>query len=284
MDGLQRTTDSRELIEHALLRACRSFLVPIVRFLMRHGLTYSVFSEQAKWAFIHVATREYGVRGREATISNIARVTDLSRQEIKRLKALSHNDDDVLATWWRNLGDILQRWHTDAEFLDAHGNPLDLSIAPDEGFSVLVKRYGGQMPPATALRDLKRIGCIRELADGRIRVSARSVVTPGGDAESVHHFGETLANVAATMSHNFAPDRADPPFLEKFVWADGLSKPVQTRFRRICADQGYRFLEAMDDWLSSNSDPSQATETDCLSIGVGIYYFEKAERDATPFD
>jgi len=231
-----------------------------------------------------VATSEYGVRGREATISNVIRLTDLSRKEIKRLRSISDNDDDALASWWRHLGDILQRWHTDSEFLDTHGSPLDLAITPDGGFSALVKRYGGQMSPASALRDLKRVGCVFELADGRVRVCARSVVTPGGDAESVHHFGETLANVAATMLHNFAPDRADPPFIEKFVWADGLSKPVQARFRRICADQGYRFLEAMDDWLSSNSDPSQVTESDCLSIGVGIYYFEKAQRDVTPVD
>lgn len=251
----------------------------MTRFLLRQGISYRVFSEEVKWAFVRVAGSEYGVRGRDTTISKIARLTGLPRREVKRLRSIEDTGGDSIGSWWRHLGDILQRWHTDAAFLDRDGNPIDLSANGQGGFSELVARFGGQMSPAMALRDLRRLGCVTELADGRIRVCARSIVPPGGDAESVHHFGETLANLAATMVYNFDSNRVDPPFIEKFVWADGLSKPVQARFRRICADQGYKFLESMDDWLSSNCDPSQVTESECLSVGVGIYYFEKAERD-----
>ena len=46
-----------------------------------------------------------------------------------------------------------------------------------------------------ALRELRRLGTVHDLADGRIRVTARALLIQGGDAESMHHFGETLANV-----------------------------------------------------------------------------------------
>jgi hypothetical protein len=152
------------------------------------------------------------------------------------------------------------------------------------GFSELVRRYGGAMPPRVALRELRRLGSVHDLADGRIRVTARALVIQGGDAQSVHHFGETLANIAATMLYNFSPERTEPPFVEKFVWADGLDDRARARFRRICADQGYKFLEAMDDWLSNNCDPASVGADESLSLGVGIYYFEKSKRESTMTD
>jgi hypothetical protein len=158
---------------------------------------------------------------------------------------------------------------------------MDLAVDGGHGFSELVRRYGGGMSASIAVRELRRLGTVHDLADGRVRVTARALVTQGGDAESVHHFGETLANVAATMLYNFSGERTGPPFVEKFVWADGLDDRARARFRRICADQGYKFLEAMDDWLSANCDPAAVRAEESLSLGVGIYYFEKSKRGST---
>ena len=266
------------LLRRAGLRACHAFMIPVARFLLRCGIGYPDFAEQAKWAFVKAATADFGVRGRAATLSRITIVTGMSRKEVTRLRGLEDDAEDYLGTWWRRLGDILQRWHTEPDFLDAHGAPLDLAF--DGAFTELVKRYGGDMPPSLVLRELRRYGSLLELADGRVRVTARPLVTRGGDPESAHHFGETLANIAATMLHNFDLDRVDPPFVEKFVWADGLDSHARTRFRRICAEQGYRFLEAMDDWLSANGDPVHLRDNESLSLGVGIYYFEKSQRQS----
>ena len=269
---------SLTLLQRAGLRACRVFMVPVARFLLKCGIGYPEFAEQAKWAFVRAATIDYGLRGRATSLSRVTILTGISRKEAKRLRSVQDDDDDYLGIWWRRLGDILQRWHTEPEFLDAYGAPLDLSI--EGGLSELVRRYGGEMSVGVILRELRRFGSVTDLADGRVRVTARPLVTRGGDAESAHHFGETLANIAATMVHNFDLERVDPTFVEKFVWADGLDNHARTRFRRICADQGYRFLEAMDDWLSANCDPALLRDKESLSVGIGIYYFEKSQREA----
>jgi hypothetical protein len=272
---------TNDLLTHAALRACRTFLVPVVRFLMRCGIDYAAFAEQARWAFVQVATADYGLRGRATNASRVALITGISRKEVTRLRSISDDGVDPVATWWRRLGDILQRWHTDPDFVDARGVPLDLPLEGRHGLAELVKRYGGQMSVASVVRELRRLGCVQELPDGRIRVLARSLVTHGGDVESIHHFGETLANVAATMAHNFAPENAGAQLLEKFVWADGLDNAARVRFQRISAEQGYKFLEVMDDWLSSNCDPALVGDEQSLSLGVGVYYFEKRTREPT---
>jgi hypothetical protein len=281
---MKNDNQTAELLEGAALRACRAFLVPIARFLLRYGIEYSAFAEQAKWAFVHAALADCGARGRLTNVSKIAQATGLGRKETSRLRAIRHDDADYVGAWWQHLGDILQRWHTEPDFLDAHGRPLDLSIDGYLGFAELVGRYGGDMPPTVALREFRRLGSVHELADGRVRVTARALVTQGGDVESLHHFGETLANVAATMSYNFDSERTQPPFVEKFVWADGLDHRTRSRFRRICADQGYKFLEAMDDWLSANCDPAAVRPNERLSLGVGIYYFETSRRESEAAD
>jgi hypothetical protein len=95
----------------------------------------------------------------------------------------------------------------------------------------------------------------------------------------MHHFGETLANIASTMTYNFGAEGVTAPLLEKFVWADGLDSGARVRFQRICAEQGYKFLEIMDDWLSKNTDPEKVADNLSLSLGVGVYYFEKDKRE-----
>jgi hypothetical protein len=281
---MKRENHGGGLLEHAALRACRGLLVPIARFLLRYGVGYTAFAEQAKWAFVHAALIDNRAKGRANHVSRIVEMTGLGRKETTRLRALEYDEVDYVGAWWRNLGDVLQRWHTEPDFLDARGSPLDLAIDGHLGFSDLVKRYGGDMSPSTVLRELRRVGSVHDVGGGRVRVTARALITQGGDAESVHHFGETLANVAATLLYNFDTERIEPPFVEKFVWADGLDHRARARFRRICADQGYRFLEAMDDWLSANCDPTLVRHDESLSLGVGIYYFEKSQRESPIVD
>jgi Family of unknown function (DUF6502) len=257
-------------------------MLPLARFLIRHGIDYTAFAEQSRWAFVHAAAMDSGERGRAASVARVSAITGIGRREVTRLRATVDEDASDLAAWWRRLGDILQRWHTEADYIDSHGNPIDLSTEEGGGFDTLVKRYGGEMSSSFVLRELRRLRSVQDLSNGRIRVVGRPLVPRGGDAESLHHFGETLANVAATMLHNFDADRTDPPYLEKFVWADGLSEGARIRFRRICADQGYKFLEAMDDWLSTNCDPALVADSENLSLGVGVYYFEKSRETSGP--
>ena len=140
---MKRGDHANDLLERAALRACRTFLVPVARLLLRYGIGYSAFAEQAKWAFVRVAVTDQGAMGRPTSMSRIAELTGIGRKEATRLRTISDDDADYLGSWWRHLGDILQRWHTEPDFLDSRGSPLDLAIEGNLGFSELVRRYGG---------------------------------------------------------------------------------------------------------------------------------------------
>src|SRR5690606_4456642 len=108
-----------------ILQACFSFLVPVARLLLRSGITYREFAEISRVAFVEVASRDYGIRGRQTNMSRASAMTGIGRKEVRRLRLLKHRyDEDLqehLRTQFNPLGDVLHYWFTDSRFLDEHG-------------------------------------------------------------------------------------------------------------------------------------------------------------------
>ena len=51
----------------AVLRLFR----PLVRILLRNGVSYRTFADLAKWVYVDVATKEFSIRGRKQSTSSI---------------------------------------------------------------------------------------------------------------------------------------------------------------------------------------------------------------------
>jgi hypothetical protein len=49
-----------EVKEH-VIRSCRYLLLPVVRFLLKHGVTWNEFGELSKEAYVKVAREDYGM-------------------------------------------------------------------------------------------------------------------------------------------------------------------------------------------------------------------------------
>jgi hypothetical protein len=79
-----KTRAVEEVIRQALIQACYNLLLPVARFVLRRGMTFSEFATVAKLAFVHVGTRDFGVEGKDASVSRVARLTGMSRRDIER--------------------------------------------------------------------------------------------------------------------------------------------------------------------------------------------------------
>ena len=74
------------------LSASRRLLEPVVRLLLRSGITWKEFAEVAKTAFVQVATDEYGIRGRPTNLARVAILTGINRREVARQRQLTESD------------------------------------------------------------------------------------------------------------------------------------------------------------------------------------------------
>ena len=91
----------------ALLRA----LKPISRLLMKAGIGYREFAEISKCAFVDVATKDYGLRGRPTNISRVAVMTGLTRKEVKRIRDKISEGLDATTLRVIPPAEILAKWH-----------------------------------------------------------------------------------------------------------------------------------------------------------------------------
>ena len=72
----------------ALLRASRRLLRPLVRLLMRAGVTFPVLADLLRTLYVEVAARDLLVDPKAQTDSRISLLTGVHRKEIRRLREL----------------------------------------------------------------------------------------------------------------------------------------------------------------------------------------------------
>jgi len=269
-------------VKQALLAAYRHLLTPLVRILLRNGISYLEFAEVARQVFVDVAGRDFTLPKRKISLSRIAIMTGLSRKEVARLvregtqlRRIAHESKQS------RVGRVLQGWYTDSEFTGPYGVPLDLKF--DDGpkratFSELVRRYSGDMPARAMFDELLRVGAIRiEAESNLIRVLSRSYIPEKLDAENVMHFGVQTRNFVDTLDFNMRKSAPGKGRFERFVIADdGICEEDLERFDSFLRERGQQFLVELDDWLAARPKPKAGQPV--VHTGVGVYHYMKSEE------
>ncbi len=276
-------------IKDHVVSALRKLLEPIIMMMLRNNVTYKQFSSLCKTIFVEVAARDFGIRGRPTNVSRIAVLTGLDRKEVKRVKDLIQ--DNQLSTDTQNSQDrltrVLSAWHLDSEFLDERGQPL---VLPSEGevqsFNALAKKYGGDIPASTLLKELVRGEAIDELADGKLRVTKRYFFPPQSDPEALIRAGSVVHDLGATLFHNLyeGGGREKPLRFERRASNHRVDPATAKAFRAFVEREGQMFLERVDEWLSAHElpdgDGSQEGQDhiEGVRLGVGAYLIEEDEK------
>ena len=105
-------TDSVRL---GLLAAYRKLLQPLVRILIRSGISFGESAEVLKTVFVEVAARDFDLPDRKTSLSRIAILTGLTRKEVaKQQEILRSGALDVDSNLNRVIR-VLEGWHSDPD-------------------------------------------------------------------------------------------------------------------------------------------------------------------------
>src|SRR3569623_3819695 len=115
---------SNKALSAAVLRLLR----PLVRLVVRNGVSYGAFADLAKWVYVDVSNKEFGVVGRKQTDSRISVLTGLTRKDVARLKGIDAPDDTAAAEQYHRAARVIGGWLRDARFLNKAGRPAALSF------------------------------------------------------------------------------------------------------------------------------------------------------------
>lgn len=266
-----------------VLSACRHLMAPIVGILLRNGVTYKELANLCKQLYVQVAIKEFGIRGRDTNLSRIAILTGIDRKEAARIKEELRNDDesDASQQGQDRMSRVLSGWHQDPDFISAEGVPL---VIPFDGempsFTLLAKRYGGDMPAVTLLKEFKRCEVVVADDAGNLKPVKRYYIPSQSDPGALLRAGSVINDLGSTLYHNLykaEPQKNKPLHFERRATNIQMSAEDAHAFRLFVEQEGQAFLEKVDAWLTAHEQapvPQDSKSTLNLRLGVGTYLIQ----------
>jgi len=259
-----------------ILRAFRLLLQPIVRTLVRSGVTWKEAAEVCKTTFVEVATREFGLHGRPTNMSRVAIMTGLGRRDVSRIRKLLAAEQPIDFGCVNHATRLLTGWHLDTLYVDASGKPQDLPFTGDgPSFTGLAHEYAGDIAPITMSRELQRVGAVMELEDGSLRVLKRFYMPLTIDPEAILRGGSVLRDLGNTIDYNLVRNADVPTRFEGRATNTNVRAVDIAEFRVFLEEEGQSLLERVDEWLTRH-EPSAETRRKYKTtrLGIGIYQIQ----------
>jgi len=265
----------------AVVTALRRVLRPLVRLLVRQGITFPYVGDLLKLIYVETAEAEFALGGRPLTDSRITLLTGVHRKDVRHLR---HDVElDALPQPTLTLGaQIVARWLGDPSYLDRRGRPRALPRTPKGGadsFAALVEKVSTNVRPRSVLDELLRLGVVEVDADDQVHLAARGFI-PGKDLDAkAFYFGEAIHDHLAAAVHNLAG--GSPTWLERSVYYDELSPEAVGKLTARSEELSMQVLQEInrDGMALEASDPPIPEKRMRMRLGV---YFYAEPVPATP--
>jgi hypothetical protein len=265
-----------------LLKAARRLLRPLVRLMMRSGLTFPVLADSLRRLFVEVAINDILTDPKSRTDSRISLLTGVHRKEIKRLREMPADNDDTpfVVTL---VSQIVARWAGTVPFADADGQPRLLSrihsgtSEAEPSFDALIESVTTDVRPRAVLDDLLSHGVVSMDEGDRVRLNVGAFIPRPGGEEQLFYFARNLHDHVAAAVANIATAGV-PPFLDRSVHYDRLT-PAQARaledYARAAAMRV--LLEVNRHALELTASEPDAAPADGRRVNLGIFVFNEDE-------
>ncbi|HEU0225928.1 MAG TPA: DUF6502 family protein [Steroidobacteraceae bacterium] len=274
-------------VKRDLLAAFRSLMTPLIRILLRSGITFQEFAGVLKDVYVTVCAREMTVPGRRMTLSRVAIATGLTRREVAKIIRSEGNTQ-----WgvWSNAGlaaSVLEAWHSDSAFLAPYGYPRDLKIdGPDQvpTFEDLVRRFSSDVSHEVLVGELIRVGAARVLEGGQyLRVQKRTYIPTDMTAEMIQIFSQAVRRYIETVDFNLGKGKSQEKRFDRMVYPDeGLRLVDIEIYQQEIREYLETVIQEIDQKSATYPRPARKRGEQSVQVGVGIYFYQETAEDKTP--
>lgn len=271
-----------DVTQTALVKALYKVLRPMVRLLMRHGVSCRTFADVARHVYVDVAEEDFALEGRKVSHARTAVLTGINRKDIAKLKERPHPLSGTPVESPTPAARVITAWLNDARFRDDAGTPLVLAVEPLIGamsFTDLAREYSSDVPVRALLDELERIGAVNRVGES-VQLLVRAYVPVENMQENLRIFGTAASDLLRTMDHNIA--RLPPGlFLQRTVSYDDIPEELLVQIRQRSRAEGEAFLLQINEWLSQcdRGENPRLVGSGRARAGIGIYYLEHPAED-----
>jgi hypothetical protein len=256
---------------------CRRVLHPLVRILVRFGISAGEFKAIVDSVYAHVGSEYLVQQGERVTYSKLAVITGINRAFLPAI--LANPQDEFLPrsnTQLHRAARVLAGWHNDKLFQAKSGDPAELSIdGEQDSFRHLVELYSGGVYHQTMLSELQRVGAIQLIDGERVRALRRTPVGGGANLESVLSTGATAEDLLNTLEHNLTCAAGDQlPVRAVSGIVDASALPL---FRTELGKRADRLLETLEQFMRSHGPkPGRGVSEDTgVELGVAVIAIQR---------
>lgn len=271
-----------------LLAAFRFLLVPLVRILLRNGISFNEISEVLKGAYARVAATDFAVPGRPMSYSRLSITTGIARRDFDRVLGEEERLRRALESNASRIANVLQGWHNDPEYMGPYGFPRDLEFTRSAGggpsFEDLVARYASDIQPQLMLEELMRVGAATIAEEsGMIRVLKRTFIPEQMAPELIEVFARGVRRYVETIDHNLGEQESGKRRFERWVFPDyGIREEDWIPFNDMVRDRLQEVIEDLETQFVLFRRPREGVDK-ILSVGVGLYLYKDDLADDKKF-
>ncbi|MGJ7518530.1 DUF6502 family protein [Pseudomonas baetica] len=268
----------------SLLRALRQVMRPLVRLMLRKGVTYTVFVDLLKEVFVDVADREFRLDDKVPSDSRISLLTGVHRKDVRRLR---NESDAAVSALPENItlgAQLVYAWTNCQPFCTGAGLALPLprlaSTGGDCSFDALVAKISTDIRARVVLDEWLRLGIVRLDEQDCVHLEAQAFVPQKGFDEKAAYLGHNLHDHASAAVHNLSGD--GQPFFERSVHYDALAPVSVEALREAVAREGMQTLLGFSR-LAADLENLDLTSTEQRQrITIGLYFYTEPTDPDSP--
>ncbi|BAU74449.1 DUF6502 family protein [Metapseudomonas furukawaii] len=259
----------------SLLPALGHIMRPLVRLMLRKGVTYPRFAEHLKRLFVDVAEREFGLDGLPPSDSRISLLTGVHRKDVKRLRGGQELDEGDLPENVSLGAHLVSVWLNTTPFCLRPGRPQPLprlaSVGGGCSFDALVAEVSKDIRARVVLDEWLRLGIVRLDEQDRVHLEAMAFIPQHGFEEKTAYLRHNLHDHACAAVHNLTEDAE--PFFERSVHYDSLSVASIEQLRERVSEDGMRMLIAFNQLAAELEAHDLPSADQRQRMTIGLYFY-----------
>lgn len=190
-------------------------LMPLIRLLVAHGVTYPRFVAALKPAFLRAAHTELSDSGKRISDSALSIMSGVHRKDVRALMA----DERPRANGQRALSladEVIARWMKDPRYTTRDGLPLDLPVRTSNGaqdkpsFDALMQSVSRDFHSRAALDELTRLGVV-EVVNDVARLTIDRAVADRSFIAAISYVGSAVHDQLSTIEQEIRALRINEP-------------------------------------------------------------------------
>jgi Family of unknown function (DUF6502) len=267
-------TNKRQLlIANALKRVFR----PFVKLMLANNLTYTFAIDVLKALFVEVADEEFAINNKRQTDSRISLMSGVHRKDVRRLRDMKPNVEDVMPDNVSLGAQIIALWNANEKYLNEEGMPKPLTrfaaANAEASFEGLVRSVSTDIHPRAVLDEWLRLGIAKVDAENFVHLTTDMFIAQEGFEEKVYYFGHNLHDHAQAAASNVLGMQTT--YLERCVHYDTLTTNSIDQIAEIAKKLGMKNLrdinKASDALAMKDKDDASATKR----MTYGIYFYHE---------